>query len=214
MLRRVAPLVGSDGRVVGVDASAAMVEEARRRAATSSDSLPIELVHCSATSLALPSAAFDRVTAGAVLQHLDDPALAIREMARVTRSGGRVLVTEQDWDTLVIDAEPLDLARRMCRCFSDALPNGTIGRRAGGLFARAGLIDVRVKPLTQVITTIAEGDATDRAFAVELAREAALPAGIIDAREASEWREQLLARGREGCFFMSFTAFEISGTKP
>ncbi len=49
-------------------------------------------------ALALPFAdrVFDGVFCVAVLQHLDDPASAVREFARVTQPGGRVLVVEPD----------------------------------------------------------------------------------------------------------------------
>jgi SAM-dependent methyltransferase len=49
-------------------------------------------------ALALPFSdrVFDGVFCVAVLQHLGDPSIAVREFARVTRPGGRVLVVEPD----------------------------------------------------------------------------------------------------------------------
>jgi SAM-dependent methyltransferase len=210
-LRRLAPLVGPSGRLVGVDASTAMIAEAAARGAGTVP--PIEAFVADAARLPFEGAMFDRVLASSLLQHLDEPEPAIAEMARVVRPGGRVIVAEHDWDTLVIEADPPELARRMCQTFRDALPSGTIGRRAAELFARHGLTDVTVRPLTYVIRGFEEGDAIDRAFAIELAVEAAVPAGIIGPREADAWRSQLLERARDGRFFLSFTAFETSGTR-
>lgn len=45
-----------------------------------------------ATSLPLPSGSFDLVTASHVLEHLDDDDAALRELVRITRPGGHVLV--------------------------------------------------------------------------------------------------------------------------
>ena len=87
---RVAP-----GRVVGVDSAPAPIEEAR--AAAEAAGVGVELVGADATALDLPDASFDVVHAHQVLQHVPDPVALLREMARVTRSGGLIAVREADY---------------------------------------------------------------------------------------------------------------------
>src|SRR6476469_6107735 len=48
-------------------------------------------------ALDLPDASFDVVHAHQVLQHLDDPVRALREMRRVCRPGGIVAVRDSDY---------------------------------------------------------------------------------------------------------------------
>ena len=48
-------------------------------------------------ALALPDGAFDAVHAHQVLQHVADPVLALREVARVTRPGGVIGVRDSDY---------------------------------------------------------------------------------------------------------------------
>jgi SAM-dependent methyltransferase len=56
------------------------------------------VVRCDAAALPFPDGAFDTVIANHMLYHLDDPAVALREFARVLRPGGRVAVATNGAD--------------------------------------------------------------------------------------------------------------------
>ncbi len=83
--------------VVAIDPAAAMVEQGRRHAKEAglgADRLTVTLGD--ATALAFADQTYDLVVALGVLPWLEDPRQALREMARVTRPGGHVLVTEDN----------------------------------------------------------------------------------------------------------------------
>jgi demethylmenaquinone methyltransferase/2-methoxy-6-polyprenyl-1,4-benzoquinol methylase len=71
--------------VVGVDISAGMLAEARRRTNGS-----VELVEAGAEALPFADAEFDALTFTYLLRYVDDPASTLRELARVVRPGGTV----------------------------------------------------------------------------------------------------------------------------
>ncbi len=77
-------------RVLGVDAAFEMVRQARHRLASSdADVAPmVHVAHGDMTAIALPDAAADVVTAGYAVRNAPDARLAIREAARVLRTGG------------------------------------------------------------------------------------------------------------------------------
>lgn len=62
----------------------------------------VELIEGDITRLDLPDGRFDLVCALALLEHLDDPAAAVREAWRVLREGGLFVATAPDpfWDHL------------------------------------------------------------------------------------------------------------------
>ncbi|HKE43222.1 MAG TPA: methyltransferase domain-containing protein [Steroidobacteraceae bacterium] len=88
--RGAALAVGPSGHVVGVDISEQMIETARLRAAAQGFSNVI-FARMGAENLALPDASFDVALCALGLMYVPDPLLAIREMQRVVRPGGRVV---------------------------------------------------------------------------------------------------------------------------
>jgi ubiquinone/menaquinone biosynthesis C-methylase UbiE len=101
--RALAPTVA---RVVAVDSTAAMTAQGRRSAAAEGHR---NLVFVSGRAERLPFAdqAFTLVITRFSLHHLADPGPAVSELARVCRSGGRVVVKD-----LVASADPDTAARQ------------------------------------------------------------------------------------------------------
>ena len=60
-------------------------------------------------AIPVEDASFDVVLCAQVLEHVDDPALGIAELSRVTRPGGRVLLSTHG--TMVYHPNPVDLWR-------------------------------------------------------------------------------------------------------
>jgi demethylmenaquinone methyltransferase / 2-methoxy-6-polyprenyl-1,4-benzoquinol methylase len=84
--------VGDSGSVVGIDFSPRMLELAREKASREGRSVLFE--HGNALELAYPDAGFDAATVGFGIRNLADVRGGLREMARVVRPGGRVVVLE------------------------------------------------------------------------------------------------------------------------
>jgi arsenite methyltransferase len=85
-----APLVR---RVYAIDASPAMLEVARQNLQAFPN---LFFQESDGLSLPLPDESLDAVFANMYLHHCPDPASAVREMVRVLRPGGRLVVTDMD----------------------------------------------------------------------------------------------------------------------
>lgn len=83
--------VGPYGRVLGVDLSGEMVDAARQRAQERGLS-NAQFARMDAEALALPDAGFDVALCALGLMYVPDPEHAIREMRRVLRPGGRMVL--------------------------------------------------------------------------------------------------------------------------
>jgi ubiquinone/menaquinone biosynthesis C-methylase UbiE len=93
LARKLAAVVGPDGRVTGVDPSAAAVGYARQRVGGT-----MTFTVGTTEDLDLPDGAFDVVTSTLAIHHVParKRAAAFAEMFRVTKPGGRLLVADFD----------------------------------------------------------------------------------------------------------------------
>ena len=81
--------------VIGIDISDGMLGEVRSRFA----GRPFEARRGDTAALPLAADEVDAVVANMVLHHAEDPPAAIREMARVIRPGGTLVITDADTHT-------------------------------------------------------------------------------------------------------------------
>jgi demethylmenaquinone methyltransferase/2-methoxy-6-polyprenyl-1,4-benzoquinol methylase len=84
--------VGTEGRVLGTDFCAEMLEHAPQKAGRAG--MAIEFALADAQSLPYPDREFDVASIAFGIRNVDDPVRCLKEMARVVRPGGRVVVLE------------------------------------------------------------------------------------------------------------------------
>lgn len=156
---RLAELVPG-GRVVGVDPSERMLAEGHRRAtAAAADAPPpaaVEFVRGVVPGLPAADGSLDGVRAERTLLHVADPGAAMADMARALRPGGRLVVAEPDWGTLVVDAEPPDAAEAAAAAAAEGFRSPRVGRSLHRLARAAGLVDVEIAGRTLVVTDPAQ----------------------------------------------------------
>jgi len=106
--------VGEQGRVVGVDFSAPMIELAQAKASRA-NRREVEFLTANACELPFPDASFDCVTIGFGVRNLADIDAGLAEMARVLKPGGRLVCLE----TSQVRRKPIRLLWQLCfRVFS------------------------------------------------------------------------------------------------
>jgi len=206
--RALAGMVGKGGRVVGVDSSETMVLEARRRAR--GRELPLEFRLCDAHRLDFPDRTFDVCRADRVFMHLEDPRRALSEMVRVARPGARIMVTEPDWETLVMAADDEAVAGRIVTLIRNSIRQSRIAHCLPPLFKDLGLLNVTVGAGTIVMT---DYRAADRAWRISKILEDAQAHGTVSATLAAGWAGHLEQTSRAGRFFSACTGFGVAGVK-
>jgi ubiquinone/menaquinone biosynthesis C-methylase UbiE len=93
-------------RVCAIDSTSAMVELARRHATESGASEQLSVDSGDIYALGFEDRRFDLVVAIGVIPWLERPELAIQEIARVTRTGGHVILTADNRSRLIYLFDP------------------------------------------------------------------------------------------------------------
>jgi arsenite methyltransferase len=131
--------VGSSGTVVGVDSSSAMLALAARRCAGHEE---VELRAGDAVSLPVEDASFDAALCVQVLEYVPDPTVALAEMHRTLRPGGRVVVWDVDWATVSLHALDSALSERVLRAWDQHLTHPSLPRTLGPRMRSVGFEQV------------------------------------------------------------------------
>lgn len=203
-----AGMTGQTGRVIGIDVSSTMLTSARTRDCAGSTNP--DYVLCDALDLAFSDGIFDAVRADRVLQHTTDPSAVIREMTRVTRKAGKIVVFEPDWETFILWPGEREVTRRILNFWCDHIPTGWAGRSLFTAFHSAGLSDIEVTPVSLVLTSL---PLARRIFDLETTVSLAVQAGIISSRQAEIWAKNHTDADAAGHFFSSLTFYLVTGTK-
>jgi SAM-dependent methyltransferase len=133
-----AELVGTEGHVIGIDASAAQLAQARKQLPATA--ALVRFVEASATDTGLPPGLFDLVYCRFLLIHLPQPERALREMYSLLKPNG-ILVCE-DGDLTSAGSEPPSALGAFADLWGRLGPvrgvDYTLGRRLFHLVGAAG----------------------------------------------------------------------------
>ena len=208
-----AAIVGPGGRVVGVDKDPEMIIAADRKAVEAGVNSIVRHVSADATDLPFEIGTFDSARTWRMLQHLAEPALAISEMVRVIRSGGRVVLVEPDWGSLVVDYIEPELRDVPLRIREG--PRGPASPHASRQLYRlskeAGLVEVEYQ-----IRSAPFESYTDyrRGHRLDTFEPLAIEAGAVTHDEVKRLRTALEQADKDGTFFAFRSGIMVSGTKP
>jgi SAM-dependent methyltransferase len=205
LARRVRP-----GRVIGVDASADIVEQAAGLAASAAVD-NVEFRVGDAYALDFPDASFDIVHAHQVLQHLARPVDALREFRRVLRPGGILAARDVDYGGVIWSPDSPGLTRWLELYHDVHAWNGGdahAGRHLRRYAREAGFADVETSGSVWVFATDLErewwgGAWADRALESQFAAHA-IESGHSSTAElqriSTAWRDW--AADHDGWFLM------------
>jgi ubiquinone/menaquinone biosynthesis C-methylase UbiE len=201
--------VSEQGRIVGIDPTSALVEQARERARAAGiayvtyDVGDIRQIHH-------PDATFDAAFCDKILVHVSPIAQAISELARVTRAGGRVGAVEWYSQGMVVAAADYALTRRV---FDGSAPvaaeNPMAPLELEASFAAAGLTSV------QSGTIAAESGRYLASLKMMLQRrvQQAVDQHALAPDAGASWLADLEARAGRGQFYWAALVRWVVGTK-
>jgi demethylmenaquinone methyltransferase / 2-methoxy-6-polyprenyl-1,4-benzoquinol methylase len=106
---RMAPLLGERGRLFITDINASMLKQARERMVESGYAAHIHYLQVNAEKIPFPDNTFDCLTIGFGLRNVTHKDIALQEMARVLKPGGKLIILEFSRPTLPLLNTAYDL---------------------------------------------------------------------------------------------------------
>jgi arsenite methyltransferase len=197
-----AAVVGEDGSVHGVDPSESMLAIAAHRERASGGA-PIDLRAGDALALPYPDASFDVAVSTQVYEYVEDMPAALAEAHRVLRPGGRLLVLDTDWDSVVWRSGDRDRMRRILAAWDEHLADPHLPARLTGLLTDAGFT-VRLRTTIPILNAGFDSDTYSAGLIGFVSSFVAGRQGITD-DEARAWADDLATQG--SAYFFSINRY-------
>ena len=145
-------MVGEQGRVIGVDLSAAFIDFASQ--VNRLHELPVDFLASSFDAMTLVPDSLDGAWCRWALAWVPNPGEVIAKGVAALRPGGAFVCHEYfDWRTLQTEPHQPELANGIAvalKSFKDSEGEIDIGRRLPGLFAEQGLDVIGVRPMSKL----------------------------------------------------------------
>lgn len=202
---RMAAKVSPNGKVIGIDASQKLLDQARVAYAAEAN---IEFMTADIHNIPLPANSLNGIRIDRVLQHVENPQQVIEEMVRVLKPGGRVVCAEPDWATFIIDAPESEITEQVLTLWRNSIRNQAMGRQLYRRLQTAGLQNCWVLGFDLITQGL---DAIDTIF--DIRATIAKAQAQTDSAAFEQWHQELQYWDKSYKVFGSVTLFLAGGQK-
>ena len=163
-------------------------------------------------SLDLPDGSLDAAVALQSLEYVPEAGSALAETARALRPGGRAVVIDSDFDSVVWHGRDQARVERSLAAYDAHVAHRGLPRVLGRLAGEAGLTVVR-----REVIPILDASFHPNTYAHGIARFIhgfVVGSGRVSAEEADGWLDECAALDADGEFFMSLNRYLFVLHKP
>jgi ubiquinone/menaquinone biosynthesis C-methylase UbiE len=192
-------------QITGIDVSEGFLEIARARARGLGN---VSFLRGDSARLPVPDDTFDAVRIDRSLPHMSDPERVLKEMVRVTKSGGRIVAAEPDWGTFLLYNGDQDTTTVLTRAWINSFRQPFIGRCLQRI-----LVDCGVRNVVTHAHALALSRYEPAAVAFDIERFVAVcvEQHVITREQAQQWKDSSLNCSSAGGFFASLCIIESGG---
>lgn len=194
--------------VYGLDPSQGFLELARERAQGLANA---RFIGGDSRRLPFGDNCFDAVRIDRSLQHIGAPIEALREMVRVTRAGGRIVVAEPDWGTFFVYNGDRATGAKIAEFWEKSFANPYIGREAGVLLQHCGVENIGCRAHALIVRDEA---AADIIFDLTRVTDNCVAERVLTREEAQRWRDATKSACESGAFLACLAIMLWDGSIP
>ena len=195
-----ASVVGVGGSVHGIDPSDSMLAIGRRRE-HAAGSAPVTLAAGDACALPFADESFDAAAATQVYEYVADMPAALGEAHRVLRPGGRLLILDTDWDSIVWHSGDRERMQRVLTAWDEHLVDPYLPRRLNRLLEDAGF--AVVKRMVHPLLNVGYDQNTFSAGLIDLITSFVTGRQGITDSDSAAWAGELVALGSDYFFSLN-----------
>lgn len=204
--REMLEIVGETGQVTGIDGSETMVTMASEICPGGT------FLQGDAVDLPVESGVFDVVTASQVLCFVPDVARAVSEMFRILKPGGRLIVLDSDWGSLVWNCSNPDLGVRVRDVMTSAYADAHVPRSLSRHLTEAGFA-IAGRHAYPILNWAPGEDAYSQQLLDHLAPMAEGVDGF-DATDVEAWMIDQRSMVEDGTYMFCMNRFVFCARKP
>src|SRR6516225_8682910 len=204
----IAASVGREGRVCGIDISEDMLTMSRRRC---EDQSWTEFQRADATKLPYPDNSFDAAVSTQVYEYVANVPAALAELHRVVRAGGRVVVMDTDYGSLVIHTEVEPRMELVLSAWNEHFVHGRLPRTLSGQLRDAGFA-IRHRDVIPMFNPEYHEHTYGTRLLGIMASFVVGRRGVSQA-QADAWLSEFTELGKQGKFFFSLNRYVFVADK-
>ena len=208
LLELEAKAVGPDGRAEGVDFSDDMLEVARARCAPLKQ---VSLQQGSVEKLEFAENSFDALSCTQTLLYVNELEIALAEMHRVLKPGGRIAIVETDWSGAILTSPDQVLTRKIFDAWDGSVSNPNLPKRLKPLLSSLGFGAIRVQAIP--VLNASYSKASFSAGMLDNFAATALKQKIISPEESQLWLNDIADLAKRDAYLFCVNRFLFSAVK-
>ena len=194
--------VGPAGHVLCVDIAPPMLNIAQRRCASLSQ---VAFGMADVTRLPYEDGSFDIALASQVYEYVEEVDHALKDLARVIRRGGRVVLVDTDWESAVWACHDDARMRRVIETWNEHIPHPQLPRTLKRRMEAAGFSNIRVEVVP--LLNLSYDPNTYSVGMMTMLGNFATGRNGLSENDIAAWKDDARAIGEENGYFFSLNRY-------
>ena len=141
---KMSEIVGESGSVICLDQNKEMVEHTKKRCKNFNQT---SFFVGNAYNLPCEENSVDAVTCTQVLLYVENTSLAISEIKRILKKGGRIIIVETDWRGVVLSNSNDILTKKIFAAWDETVPSPNLPVYLYPLLKKNGFSNIKIEPI-------------------------------------------------------------------